>query len=289
MEKPNVVAKISWPNKNRAGEMHIINKARKAADDLANHLPLVLGSCDIREDTGVIRSRLGIDGESPRAPRVLRIIIFEELHPLTDLRWEEFLTAWLHCVRCHHVTWEGGVHHRDLSLKNLMYRREGGKVFGVVNDWDLSHLYGESEESLDLTATIPFLSREVLEYLAGDEPIDRCYYHDLESFLWTLLWMFLFVEGGRVDHDDVNLKKLTTSTASACWAEKKLLLDRLKRGRVQSRLWPVGRELIDWSDNCIALGLDQRGDNASLFKSFVDVVQICTPDSYSLPTILNVL
>ncbi|KAG8736772.1 hypothetical protein FRC10_008953, partial [Ceratobasidium sp. 414] len=185
----------------------------------------------------------------------------------------------------HNAAWQR-VHHQDLSLKNLMYRKEDAKVFGVVNDWDLSYVVGGPKNTQSMTATIPFLSLQVLTFL-GSQPIDRCYYHDLESFIWALLWVFLFVEDAQVDRNDINLKGLETGDVRACRAAKVLLLSDLKYGAVKPReewteLWPVGSELIRWMDQYRTL--EERGDDGLLFESFIKAVARSKPDGYTVPT-----
>ncbi|KAG8736973.1 hypothetical protein FRC10_008686, partial [Ceratobasidium sp. 414] len=186
----------------------------------------------------------------------------------------------------HNAAWER-VHHQDLSLKNLMYRKEGAEVFGVVNDWDLSYIVGGPKNTQSMMATIPFLSLQVLAYLASNQPIDRCYYHDLESFIWVLLWVFLFVEGGQVDHNNNNLKRLETGDAATCLGAKAGLLGYLGFKLVKPReewreLWPVGSELIQWMDQYGKL--TERGDDGPLFESFIKAVARSKPDGYTVPT-----
>ncbi|KAG8742197.1 hypothetical protein FRC10_001893 [Ceratobasidium sp. 414] len=282
----NLIAKLTWPNTDRENEIVIVQKACGTTGNLAKHLPRAFGSQDLGQGTEEIRTKLGISKNSPRSPRILRIIIFEKLYPLTDLRGEQLLTTWVHCVRCHHAAWER-VHHQDLSLKNLMYRKEGAEVFGVVNDWDLSYVVGGPKNTQDLTATIPFLSLQVLAYLARNQPIDRCYYHDLESFIWALLRVFFFVQGGQVDRNDDYLKRLETGDIRACLAEKSGLLTCLGYGTFGPReewgkLWPVGSELIRWMGQYGKL--EERGDDGPLFESFIKAVVRSRPDGYTVPT-----
>lgn len=39
-------------------------------------------------------------------------------------------------VEGHLALWRNGVYHSDVSASNLMYKDEGGKVVGVLNDFD---------------------------------------------------------------------------------------------------------------------------------------------------------
>ncbi|KAG8683973.1 hypothetical protein FRC08_013972 [Ceratobasidium sp. 394] len=170
---PNLVAKLYWPNKDRKNEYEIIEKARAFGGDLPNHLPRAFSFRDLGEDTGVIREELGIRDKSPRPPRVCRIIIFEALEPLTCLQGEEFLTAWIHCVRCHFVLWKKKIFHQDLSVKNLMVRRNGNTVLGILIDWDLSYTGDKQANNNDLTGTIPFLAIRVLQEKSKKRPFQQ--------------------------------------------------------------------------------------------------------------------
>ncbi|CAE6483108.1 unnamed protein product [Rhizoctonia solani] len=102
--QPPLVAKLYWPNQDRPHEADIIDHARKNPD-LANHLPDVFGRFDIDPiGTRRIRDELGISSNSPRRPRLLRIIIMEELSPIIKLRGGDLIIAWAECVRCKDFT-----------------------------------------------------------------------------------------------------------------------------------------------------------------------------------------
>ncbi|KAL5637364.1 hypothetical protein ACGC1H_001118 [Rhizoctonia solani] len=157
--QPPLMAKLYWPNHNRPHEVKIIEHACDNPD-LLKHLPSVRGWRNIDSiGTRRIRNQLGIGSNSPRLPRRLVIIIFEELFPITKLSGDYLVLIWLQCVRTHYLLWEKGIRHLDLSLGNLMYRQEDSedktKYYGVLNDWDL----GDNENNLvesrkDLTKTI---------------------------------------------------------------------------------------------------------------------------------------
>lgn len=108
--------------------------------------------------------------------------------------------------------------HRDISVSNIMFRREqgpSGSVQGVLCDWDLAYdpedpnppeqktlkATPDSDTSKDeiviekhdkdhvgpcyRTGTGPFMALDLLE--AGPVPL-HLYRHDLESFFWVLIW-----------------------------------------------------------------------------------------------------
>jgi serine/threonine protein kinase len=79
-----------------------------------------------------------------------------------------------------------GIIHRDISLDNLMLRKEGDKVYGVLNDMDLAVTVGvESTSSKQRTGTKPFMAIDLLR----PEPPVHMYRHDLESMFYVLVWI----------------------------------------------------------------------------------------------------
>ncbi|CAE6521216.1 unnamed protein product, partial [Rhizoctonia solani] len=152
------VAKLYWPYISGFKEEDLIQEARGVADDLWDHLPRVVGSCDIYPmGTLRIRQELGLNPVLSSA-RALRMIIFERLIPITDLQGDKFLIALVECMTCHYVLWHGGIRHQDIGLGNLMVRTIGDRYYGVLNDWDLSFWEGYGDFEADLTATVPYVA-----------------------------------------------------------------------------------------------------------------------------------
>ncbi|TFK21746.1 hypothetical protein FA15DRAFT_548134, partial [Coprinopsis marcescibilis] len=91
----------------------------------------------------------------------------------------------------HHAAWQTGqVLHRDLSENNLMVNRmEDGTSKGVLNDWDMatridSNTQDPGSSPQSRTGTLPFMACELLL----NKPPPHFYRHDLESFVYILLW-----------------------------------------------------------------------------------------------------
>lgn len=96
--------KIYWPEEHRPHEASIISEARNRAGnqlDITNHLPRVISSMDFPHTTGRIRSMVGLTPREEGHPRrrVLRVIVFDMLQPITTLATDAFVRAWLQCVR----------------------------------------------------------------------------------------------------------------------------------------------------------------------------------------------
>jgi len=95
------------------------------------------------------------------------------------------------CSPGHHHLWIHGIHHGDISLRNLMYNPSPtGKPEGVLNDYDLASLVNSPTTNTDRTGTIPFLALDMLDHNL-DGQIPRLYRHDAESFIWVLTYITL--------------------------------------------------------------------------------------------------
>ncbi|KAJ3762934.1 hypothetical protein EV360DRAFT_66714, partial [Lentinula raphanica] len=80
-----------------------------------------------------------------------------------------------------------GILHRDLSIGNLMFCRKEGKVYGVLNDFDLSSTVdrmAQGPSSKERTGTRPFMSPDLLD---SHWKIGHLPRHDLESLFYIIL------------------------------------------------------------------------------------------------------
>jgi serine/threonine protein kinase len=88
--------------------------------------------------------------------------------------------------------------HRDISLNNLMLRKEDGNIYAVLNDLDLAvNADVQSQSSKHRTGTKPFMA---IDLLSG-EPTVHMYRHDLESLFYVLVWIISRF------HDGVEIEK----------------------------------------------------------------------------------
>ncbi|KAF8259156.1 hypothetical protein EI94DRAFT_1617367 [Lactarius quietus] len=120
--------------------------------------------------------------------RVLRIIVQDELYPITEQKTAVDLAQsfrkifkcyqWLHDVP--------KILHRDISLNNLMLRKEGNNVYTVLNNLDLTvHVDAQGQSSKHRTGTKPFMA---IAFLCHDLTV-HLYHHNLESLFYVLVWI----------------------------------------------------------------------------------------------------
>ncbi|CAE6397583.1 hypothetical protein ACGC1H_000169 [Rhizoctonia solani] len=269
------VAKLYWPHRDRLKEEDIIKQACGVADDLGNHLPFVVGSYDI-DVTGTLRVRqeLGIDSDSPCRPRALRIIIFERLIPITNLEGDDFVIALVECIRCHFVLWKHGLCHQDISLANLMTRFTKGHYHGVLNDWDLAFSEGQSKVEKDLTATVPYVAIHLLTQRVQGEKVKRLYYYELESFFWSMVWMFLatqdksFQPGLKVaEWVTADFRKSTQVRGNF------ILFPNITPLEEWRTYWEMTKEAVEWVRSHYTPSQEETPDNnLELLRSFLVVV-----------------
>ncbi|CAE7057925.1 unnamed protein product [Rhizoctonia solani] len=276
-----LVAKLYWPNQDRPHEAEIIDRARKVKG-LEDHLPLAVARRDINSSsTKHIRDELGLTN-SPRRPRLLRILVFEKLFDILQRTGDQFIFAWLECVRAHYLLWEEKICHLDLSLRNLRLRirQVNGELkhFGVLNDWDLGDTEGERlEPRKDLMKTILFTSLDLLR-LNAPGVVEQRYYHDIESFLWIMIWVFLAVREQEID----------PVPAVASWRTGDALTSRAQRFdflRMASEYgphpewndyWRMARPIAKW----MSIHLEKLEDS----RSFNDNLD---PQNHSRPSVNN--
>ena len=87
---------------------------------------------------------------------------------------------------------------------------------GVLNDFDLARLITSDilyPRGFDRTGTKPFLALDLLTDGAQDGKVERLYRHDLESFLWVLMWIAACYDSGVESIPDYYRRWLHEDTA----------------------------------------------------------------------------
>ena len=91
---------------------------------------------------------------------------------------------------------------------------------GVLTDFDLSLLQWEPRIfGTDRTGTVPFMAIDLLtdEYWKGT--IKRYYHHELESFIWVIVFVFLLYQDGKRQSNKY-VTPWMTSNYNTCRKEK---------------------------------------------------------------------
>ncbi|KAF9462736.1 hypothetical protein BDZ94DRAFT_1309434 [Collybia nuda] len=164
-----------------------------------NHLPNILYSEDFQlgsENEPMPQTKLAlffskaeyVNGEFKYETRVLRVSVQERLYKMTTLpSLVGYAQVFYDIFLCHRWLYDYPyILHRDISSGNIMYRTIDGKIYGVLNDLDLSSLRKSVEEgeqtSLQRTGTPPYMAVELLR-----EGARHLYRHDLESLMYIIL------------------------------------------------------------------------------------------------------
>ncbi|KAJ7761919.1 hypothetical protein DFH07DRAFT_739775, partial [Mycena maculata] len=194
-----VVVKWSWVPKTRIPEVDIVNGARQYAiqdrPEMLRHLPDIYHS---QQFDGLIpecqQSLFQILPAGTDEERILRVIVQEELRPIDELEDPvELAQAFKQIFECYRWLYEKTkTIHRDISVSNLMFHEIDGKVYGVLNDFDLAlRLNVEPPPtSKQRTGTKPYMAIDLLV----PEPPYHLPRHDLESFLYVLVFLTCQIE-----------------------------------------------------------------------------------------------
>lgn len=210
-----LIVKFSWPAESRTAENEIIKKITAAADNdehrwMLRHLPKVLHAED-KDCCLLSEEMIKILGNYEK--RLLRILVLEKLTPITErttasdlaVSYREIVQCVFSC--CLQLTiaysfagyrWvfeHTNYMHRDISVRNLMTRKQGDQVYGVLNDFDLATKVDRTvTSSKQRTGTQPFMAIELLR----PNPPGHLFRHDLESFFYVLVWIITRYHNGKV-------------------------------------------------------------------------------------------
>ncbi|KAG1903595.1 uncharacterized protein F5891DRAFT_1210137 [Suillus fuscotomentosus] len=226
-----MVAKIFWGDASRTSEPDILNKVREIAevhDTVKDYIPELLWHHRFMNPTSAIREALGVP-EPTTGSRVLYILVFRKLLPITKLQGKELFDVWRQCISCHLTLWKEGVYHRDVSPGNLMWYWKDKKRIGVLNDYDISSLANDQgPRGNERTGTVPFMARELLTEDGQRGKVKHLYRHDVESFMWVFTWICLrYREGVLLSRRLRPFDEWATLGAVACGEKKLVFLNNM--------------------------------------------------------------
>ncbi|KAJ6521736.1 hypothetical protein B0H19DRAFT_1203531 [Mycena capillaripes] len=206
-KEKDVIVKWSWPAETRTSEAQLVGIATDLATTsgdawVLNHLPKILHAEEKEFDADSPQRRLSAHLGEDYELRVLRIVVQERLRPITELATAaELSEAFLGIFKCYRWLFEkANIMHRDISRNNLMYRRIDGKIYGVLNDFDLSVVLGNEPRSTSKqrTGTEPYMA---VDLLVTDTPPPHLYRFDLESLFYVIAYIVCqYHDGNKIDN-----------------------------------------------------------------------------------------
>ncbi|KAG2067170.1 hypothetical protein BDR04DRAFT_1105526 [Suillus decipiens] len=209
----------------------LLQDSLKAVLEICHNTPEITDNLTELTSTGKIRKSLGIqDPDGERGSRVLYIIVFRKLVPITSLSGDEFLSAWWQVVLCHHTLWKHNVQHRDISPSNIMVYWLNGQWIGVLNDYDLSSIECDGPSGKERTGTVPFMAIDLLTKNAIPGKVTHLYRHDAESLVWVLIWVCLRYQGGKLMSNGRLLDDWLKVDAKGCKKKKSDFIWKFRHG-----------------------------------------------------------
>ncbi|KAF8501871.1 hypothetical protein BU17DRAFT_71941 [Hysterangium stoloniferum] len=129
------VLKVSWPSQKRTAEcvyidhVHTIASSDSEYNWVRKHLPIISKEPDKYE------------------LRELKLLLQTELFPMTELKdARQVMDVFRQILKCHHWLYQTAkILHGDISLGNMMFRREKDDIFGVLIGFDLARYVNETE------------------------------------------------------------------------------------------------------------------------------------------------
>ncbi|GLB44611.1 hypothetical protein LshimejAT787_1702380 [Lyophyllum shimeji] len=281
---PDLACKIYHPEVTRQNEGEMLDEIYKIVESkdlsMKKHLPDMLFHEDLpRCTTHRVRS---MSGKAWKGHRTARLVVSKEAQPLTTLAGSQFVKSWLEVVKCHAFLWKHGVEHDDPSLRNIMYSVQDR--CGVLADYDLSVLrplhrvFGS-----DTTGTIPFMALALLEPEYWDGNLKREFYHELEAFIWILVFVFLRYQDGKARNNTL-VERWITSDYNACREAKGSLIYFKRMNAAERQVqndfrneWPLASTLLRWALDAHNLRFQQLSepevvvstDFAGVWKDFL--------------------
>ncbi|KAF9474598.1 hypothetical protein BDN70DRAFT_884630 [Pholiota conissans] len=227
-----IVVKFSFTPKTRTPEgvvlANIVKKVEERQEDkwMLDHLPEVLHYESLAPTASDVQTLLSAyftaKSSDVYEDRVLQVMVMTEQLPITELTTPETLISAIRDVfKCYRWLYEtAGIMHRDISVNNVMFRKNGDQIHGVLSDYDLVlelQNRGLGPSSKNRTGTRPYMALDLLNI----PPMAHQYRHNLESLYYVLVVLATRYKDGPLNawckaeaHDD----------SRALYMEKKLFI-----------------------------------------------------------------
>ncbi|KAG1852495.1 hypothetical protein F4604DRAFT_1933644 [Suillus subluteus] len=170
------------------------------------------------------------EADAERGNRVLYVVVSRKFVPITSLIGDEFLSAWWQVVLSHYTLWKHDVHHRDVSLSNIMVCWLNGRWIGVLNDYDLSPIQCDGLSGHERIGTVPFMAIDLLKENAISGKTTHLCRHDAESLVCVLVWVCLRYQEGKLLNSGRRLDTWLKVDANGCRQKKATLMWTFRHG-----------------------------------------------------------
>ncbi|KAL1725835.1 hypothetical protein EV714DRAFT_277126 [Schizophyllum commune] len=176
--------KVCWTPVGPTLEPAVLKILHKTLPDVADHLPVV-EAWRVEEPACPLLDLLG-EGSRRDCLEKRRTVVYQ-VTPRSIPLWEldsveEFKQCFVDIVEVHfHACKYTELIHSDINERSVVARRKLGCALGVLKDWDCAQLPNDVPQS--------FMAVELQQN--AERTIQHRYHHDLESFLFLLVWATL--------------------------------------------------------------------------------------------------
>ncbi|KAG5649605.1 hypothetical protein H0H81_002882 [Sphagnurus paluster] len=215
-----------------------------------------------------------------REARVGRVLVLDS--PDSSVTWKSdtstFMGLWVQWYQCHRALWVNGTKYGSMNLL-AKYDQDQGTTIGFLNDFDIAHLKKNRRVDKPRLAAMPFMAFDLLtlEYHRGR--VERLYRHDLESFIWVLVF--------------VTLARCTSNLGSAGlvpWKYQDYNYDQVRQGKryflqqestykdfpekqVNQMQWALTRRLLRWLEKRCQKSNSPEQPDEEVLREFEDLLE----------------
>ncbi|KAJ2972550.1 hypothetical protein NUW54_g12245 [Trametes sanguinea] len=223
----------------------------------------------------------------------LRPVSMEGHQPLQTLTGDNYIRAFLQIVNVHFLCWRTGIRHGVWTPDDLTYlRAQDGSIQGMLHDWNiLVDSSGQFANQDRFPATppspnfVPFMAIDLLtpEGLKGDVAV--LYRHELESFIWVLIWAVCCYHNGTMIHSaPYGMFGWDVRKPLVCGDQKQSFISRNKAIRPASDGWVNGTKLAVYLASYLGERDAKRGAAYGRWQESQDeLIDEATPSDQAMP------